>query len=137
METNNINNSETAAIEKTPNKTLEKPLDLYREYANIEAYVKIPFLIIGIGFLLHNVFLAGKSFDIDTYDRIMTIELSIVGIIVAVVFVMAGMAISKNSKLNKELKEIAKKHGIPKETMQNEFSALAIHYFGGRGVQLK
>lgn len=124
-------------IEKVPKEKLQVPLDHYGKSAAMEAYVKIPFLLIGVGVLLHNIFLAGRSFDYETYENIKTFELSVVGIIVLVVFVLAGIAISNNLSVKKELNEISKRYHIKPETVQEEFSALAIHLYGGRGVVLK
>jgi hypothetical protein len=50
---------------------------------------------------------------------------------------MAGIAMNKNSKTKKALKEISKRYTIKTATVQEEFSALAIHMYGGRGVVLK
>lgn len=124
-------------IEKVPKEKLQIPLDLYGESAAMETYVRIPFLLIGILFLIHNVFLAGRSFDYQTYENIKLTELSIVGVIVLVVFIMAGITMSKNSTVKKELTEISKRYHIKPEIVQEEFSALAVHMYGGRGVVLK
>ncbi len=139
-----INNSEENTeeikfeiIEKVPKDKLQIPLDLYGESAAMETYVRIPFLLIGVLFLIHNIFLAGRSFDYETYENIKNIEISIVGIIVLAVFIIAGIAMSKNSTVKKELKEIAKRYNIKTEVVQEEFSALAVHMYGGRGVVLK
>ncbi len=140
-----INNSEENAteevkfeiIEKVPKEKLQIPLDLYGKSAAMETYVRIPFLLIGVLFLIHNIFLAGKSFDYQTYENIKNIEISIIGIVVLTIFIMAGIAMSKNSAVKKELKEIAKRYHIKTEVVQEEFSALAVHMYGGRGVVLK
>ncbi len=124
-------------IAKVPKEKLQVPLDLYGESAAMETYVRIPFLLIGVLFLIHNIFLAGRSYDYNTYENIKNIEISIVGIIVLAVFIIAGIAMSKNSAVKKELKEIAKRYNIKTEVVQEEFSALAVHMYGGRGVVLK
>ncbi|WP_103867533.1 hypothetical protein [Aquimarina sp. I32.4] len=135
--TNTSEKPQLEIIEKVPTDILQIPLKLYSESTAMETYVKIPFLLIGVLFLIHNIFLAGRSFAYNTYETIKTVELSIVGVIVIVVFVIAGIAINKNSKVNKHLKEISKKYNIILEITQDEFSALAIHMYGGRGVKLK
>ncbi|GAA3517330.1 hypothetical protein GCM10022393_34300 [Aquimarina addita] len=124
-------------IEKTPSNTLEEPLLLYSQSTAMESYVKIPFILIGVFFLIHNVFLAGRSYAYDTYEMIKTVELSIVGIIVLTVFIMAGIAMSKNHKLKKKLIEISHQYHIDIIKVQEEFNALAIHLYGGRGCVIK
>jgi len=128
---------ELEIIEKLPKNSLEELLSLYASSASMETYVKIPFALVAILFLIHNVFLAGKSFAIDTYNTIQNAEISIVAIIVLSIFVMAIMAMSKNSKLKTGLKEASKRYNIKIETVQNEFNALALSLYGGRGVVLK
>ncbi|WP_064967731.1 hypothetical protein [Tenacibaculum ovolyticum] len=124
-------------IEKVPKEKLQVPLKLYAESAAMESYVKLPFLLVGALFLIHNVFIAGNSYSYSTYKNIKNIEISIIGIIVLAIFIMAGIAMNKNSKTKKALKEISKRYTIKTETVQEEFSALAIHMYGGRGVVLK
>ncbi|TSE03474.1 hypothetical protein [Aquimarina algiphila] len=123
-------------IEKLPKQILQEMLDIYKKSAEMESYVKIPFLIIGVFFLIHNIFIAGRSYSYDTYNTIKTTEFSIVGIIVIVVFIMAGIAIDKNLKLKKKLTNASKTYNISLETMQNEFSGIAANLYGGRGVKL-
>ncbi|WP_108868641.1 hypothetical protein [Aquimarina aquimarini] len=124
-------------VDNVPSGELEDILTLYSKSVAIESYVKIPFIFIAVLFLVHNIFIAGKSFDYNTYDAIKTVELCIVGIIVIVVFIMAGIAIDKNLKVNKSLKQIGVKYHIDIQTVQDEFNAIAIHLFGGRGITLK
>lgn len=140
METNTTETTEEVQfeiIEKVPKEKLQVPLQLYADSAAMESYVKLPFLGFGILFLIHNVFLAGRSFDYRTYENIKTIELSVVGILMLVIIVMAVIAMNKNAKVKSELKEIGKRYAIKTEIVQEEFSALAIHFYGGRGVVLK
>ncbi|WP_237275766.1 hypothetical protein [Tenacibaculum ovolyticum] len=124
-------------IEKVPKEKLQVPLKLYAESAAMESYVKLPFLLVGVLFLIHNVFIVGNSYSYSTYKNIKNIEISIIGIIVLAIFIMAGIAMNKNSKTKKALKEISKRYTIKTATVQEEFSALAIHMYGGRGVVLK
>ena len=81
----------------------------------METYVKIPFLIIAILFFIHIFFIAGKTYNIETYDSIMNTELIIVGLVVAVVIVIAVKAMSLNSKLKNSLKEWNKRYVIKKK----------------------
>ncbi|WP_103866779.1 hypothetical protein [Aquimarina sp. I32.4] len=124
-------------VNNVPSSELEDILTLYSRSVAIESYVKIPFIFIAVLFLVHNIFLAGRSFDYSTYETIKTVELSIAGVIVIVVFIMAGIAIDKNIKVNKLLKQIGTQYHIDIQTVQDEFNAIAIHLFGGRGVTLK
>lgn len=133
----NTENQKLQNLEKIPADELKNPLKLYSESTSMETYVKIPFLLIGVLFLIHNIFLAGRGYDYDTYETIKTTEFSIVGIIVLSIFIIAGIAMNRNSRVNEALKEVSKKHNIALEKIQDEFSTLAIQLYGGRGVKLK
>ena len=124
-------------VEKIPKEKLQEVLKIYSESAAMEAYVKLPFLGFGVLVLIHNIFLAGKSFDYSTYENIKNIEISIVAILVFIIIIIAVIAMKKNASVKNELKEISKRYGIKKEIVQDEFSALAMHLYGGRGVVLK
>ncbi len=123
-------------LEILPEQMLQEMLGIYKTSANMESYVKIPFFIIGVFFLIHNIFIAGRSYNYDTYNTIKTTEFSIVGIIVVVVCIMAGIAIDKNLKLKKRLTNASKTYNVSLEKMQEEFSGIAIHLYGGRGIKL-
>jgi len=116
---------------------IKETLNLYSKSINLETYVKVVFAIIAVLVLMHNIFIAGNSYDYSTYENIKTIELSIVGIMVLIIFIIAGIAMSNNSKVTRQLKEASKRYTVKLETVQEEFNALAIHYYGGRGVVLK
>ena len=122
-------------IGKIPENELNKALAFHEESANMKTYVRIPFLIIAVGFLIHNVFLAGKTYDIETYNNIQTIEMFIVGICVLVVLVFAIKAMNANSKIKKSLSEFSKKYTTnikEKKELVNEFNILATHLYGAR-----
>ncbi|WP_299683237.1 hypothetical protein [uncultured Tenacibaculum sp.] len=137
METTEKKETRLEIVEKVPKEMLQSSLKIYSESTAMETYVKIPFLLFGVFILIHNVFIAGKSYDYQAYENIKTIEISIVVILVISVIIMAIIAMSKNSKVKNELKEISKRYGIKKEVVQEEFSTLAIHLYGGRGIVLK
>lgn len=134
---NNLEKEQLQILEKINKEELDAILGLYRESRSMESYVKIPFLLFGVLVLIHNIFIAGNSYDYETYDNIKAIELLIVGVIVFIIFIIAGMAMSKNSKIKELLRKTSEKHNISLEKIQEEFSALGIHLYGGRGVQLK
>ncbi len=141
METTNENQQNEEVkfeiVDKVPKEKIQNSLKLYSESAAMETFVKIPFVLFAVLVLIHNVFLAGKSYDYQTYENIKTIELSVVVLLVIAIVIMAIIAMSKNATIKKELKEISNRYGIKKEIVQNEFSALAMHLYGGRGVILK
>ena len=124
-------------VEKVPKEKIQKSLKLYSDSTSIETYVKIPFALFAVFILIHNVFIAGKSYDYQTYESIKAIELTIVVILGISVIIMAIIAMSKNATIKKELKEISNRYGIKKEIVQDEFSDLAMHLSGGRGIVLK
>ncbi len=122
-------------IGKIPESELNKVLALHEQSANMKSYVRIPFLIIGVGFLIHNVFLAGKTYDMTTYNNIQTIEMSIVGICLLVVLVLAIKAMNANSKIKKTLLEFGEKYTTnlkEQKELEKEFNILATHLYGAR-----
>jgi len=124
-------------VEKLPKKSMEELLTYYANSLNMESYVKIPFALIAILFLGHNVFLAGRSFDINTYDTIKNVELSIVVLIVMSIIAIAIIAMNNTSKLKSGLLEASKRYSIKVEDVQDEFNVLALSLYGGRGIVLK
>lgn len=124
-------------LETLPKQQIEEMLQLYSASKNMETYAKIAFGVIAVLFLIQNVFIAGKSYPIDTYDTIMAVELSIVGIIVLAVFVIAGIAIAKSSKLKDQIVENSKKYQIKKQDLAEEFSLIAMRMYGGNGIKVK
>jgi len=137
MENTTSEDNKFEIVEKVPNEKIQSLLKLYSESTSMEAYVKIPFLLCGVMVLIHNVFIAGKSYDYSTCESIKTIELSIVGVLVGIVIVIAIIAMIKNAEIKKGLLEITKRYNIKKEIVQEEFNALGVHLYGGRGVVLK
>lgn len=135
--TENTKEIELEIIQKIPDELLSEHLKMYCTSSNFEGYAKIGLVIFPILFLIHNVFLAGKSFNYKTYETIKVIELSIIGILVFCLIILAIIAMNLNSKLNKKLKESAKRYGVKIELMEQEFSLLAVYIYGGRGVKLK
>jgi len=139
MDTNQENTEvvELEIIEKLPKKSLEELLSYYANSTNMETYVKIPFALIAVFFLIHNVFIAGRSFVIDTYNTIKSIEIFIVVVLASAIFIIAIIAMNNNSKLKKGLLEASKRYNIKVEDTQEEFNILALSLYGGRGVVLK
>ena len=137
---NNEENAEVIElqiIEKLPKKSLQELLTYYVNSVNMETYVKIPFALIAVLFLGHNVFLAGRSFDMNTYDMIKNVELSIVVLIVIAIITIAIIAMNNTSKLKSELLKVSKRYTIKVEDVEEEFNILAVSLYGGRGVVLK
>jgi len=128
---------ELEIIEKLPSELLSEHLGKYAKSANLEGYAKIGLIIFPVLVLIHNIFIAGRSYDYQTYESIKNTEITIVGILVAILIILAIIAMVINSNLNESLAESAKRYGIKKELMEEEFSLLAIHLYGGRGVKLK
>lgn len=115
---------------------LQTAIDNYGKSANMEGYAKIALIVFPVLFLIHNVFLAGRTYDMDTYDFIMNTEMSIIGIIVFIIIVLAIRAWHFKSVTKDILNEEAKRKKINKTKLQEEFSILAVHYYGGEGVKL-
>jgi len=132
------NTEEQLNIEKkVANDVLQECFALYAKTTAMTAYVKIPFALIAVLILLHNLFLAGRSFDYSTYNTITTIEFSIGGCIALSIIIIAIIAMSCNLKLKKILTEISQKHHIDIYTVQEEFNLLAISMYGGSGFIFK
>lgn len=79
---------------------------MYCTSSNFEGYAKIGLVIFPLLFLIHNVFLAGKSFNYKTYETIKVIELSIIEILVFCLIILRITAMNLNSKLSKKIKGI-------------------------------
>ncbi|MBJ2174826.1 hypothetical protein JBL43_11300 [Aureibaculum sp. A20] len=137
MENENVIEVELDTLSKLSETELKSSLEVYKSLADMETYVKLPFLGIGILVLIHNVFLAGKSYELSTYNTIMNTEMTIGGILLLIVFTMAGIAISKTSKLKNEIKQYGKKHHIKKQILAEEFSLVATQLYGGSGIKIK
>lgn len=134
---NNTNATNIELLEKVPENTLKKALDYYAQSTKMSIYVRIPFFILAILFLIHNFVLAGKSYPINTYNTIKNTELTIVGILILIGIIMAGIAMSNNSKLKKVLIEISKRYHINIIKTQEEFNAIAVNLYGGNGFTFK
>lgn len=128
---------ELEITEKFPKKLLSEQLDIYCKSVNMETYAKFGFIVFPILVLIHNIFIAGNSYDYKTYEAIKTTELSIVFILMSVFIVLGVMVIIFNNKLNNSLTESAKKYGMEIELVEEEFSILSVYLYGGRGVKLK
>lgn len=124
-------------VEKLAKELLTNYLNEYAKSANIEAYAKLGLFIFPVLILIHNVFIAGKSYEYSTYNNIKNIELTIVGVLVIALIILAVISIRITSKLTSKLKESSKRYGIKNQSMEEEFSILAVHFYGGRGVELK
>lgn len=136
-DTNTTKQPKIELIEKVPENILSDALDIYKTITEMTAYVKIPFAVIAVIFLIHNIFIAGKSYAIDTYNNILHTELAIVGIIAVVVFIIAGITIKNNIKLKKTLTEISKRYHINISKTQEEFNTIAVTIYGGNGFTFK
>ncbi|WP_442266089.1 hypothetical protein ACSIGC_17695 [Tenacibaculum sp. ZS6-P6] len=124
-------------VKKVPKDKIQNSLKLYNEYGTMKTLVKNIFLLNVVFIVIHNIFIAKKRYDYEVYNNIRIIETSIIGVLIILVVIITIIAMSKNSKVKNELKEISKRYGIKKEVVQEEFSVLAMHLYGGRGVVLK
>lgn len=127
---------ESKIIDELEKEQLNKILNCYKKSASMEVYAIIPFIVYGILFLVHNVFLAGNSYSYDTYNAIKNIELIIVAVNFLIIVVLAVMAMNLNSNIKSELLEICDRKKVEKEDLELEFNALATTIYGGRGVKL-
>ncbi len=122
---------------KVPKDTLQKALSYYSKSTQIGIYVKFPFVLIAIMVVVHNIFIAGKSYNINTYDTILYTELTIVGIIVTIVIIMGIIAIINNLKLKTQLTYISDRYKINSEKVQDQFNLIAVSTYGGQGFTFK
>ncbi|MFL0100296.1 hypothetical protein [Tenacibaculum maritimum] len=135
-----IENREVKTLEiteKVPNELVAEQLEIYEKYSNIEGYAMIIFVAFPVLVLIHNFLIAGRSYEYEVYETIKTIELSIVGVLIAVTLIIAMIAIRLQRQLNKSLEATAKKYAIKIEVMEKEFNILSVYLYGGRGVTLK
>ncbi|WP_299781225.1 hypothetical protein [uncultured Formosa sp.] len=137
MENHTTQEIELKVLEALPQEKTQEMMALYGTSMNMETYAKLCFVLLFVLVLIHNIFIAGNSYAIDTYDTIMTVELSIVGVIVFTVFIIAGIAMSKLSQIKKLIIENSKRYKLKKQELGKEFSFLAIHLYGGRGITIK
>ena len=128
---------ELKSLEALPQEKTQEMMDLYGASMDMETYAKLCFALIFVLVLIHNIFIAGNSYAIDTYDTIMAVELSIVGVIILAVFIIAGIAMSKLSQLKNLIIENSKRNNLKKQELGEEFSFLAVHLYGGRGITIK
>jgi len=131
---NQTEERELEIIEKIPENKLKEALAFYEKSTSMEIYVRIPFIIIAILFLIHNFLLAGNSYNIDTYNKIKNTEMTILALILAAVFIIAGIAIYNTSQFKERIRTFGKQYNINKKVLQEEFNALSIHLYGGRGL---
>ena len=137
MENETTEEIELKSLETLPKEKTQEMMDLYGASMSMETYAKLCFAIIFVLVLIHNIFIAGNSYALDTYDTIMAVELSIVGVILLAVFIIAGIAMSKSSQLKKLIIENSKRYNLKKQELGDEFSLIAVHLYGGRGITIK
>ncbi|MCL5128386.1 MULTISPECIES: hypothetical protein [unclassified Algibacter] len=137
MENDTTLEIELKSLDAVPTDKTQEMLSLYVVSLGMETYAKLCFAVIFILILVHNIFIAGNSYELDTYDTIMAVELSIVGVIILAVFIIAGIAMSKLSQLKNLIIENSKRNNLKKQELGEEFSFLAVHLYGGRGITIK
>jgi len=128
---------EIVLLTKVSKEYLESSLSYYKKRTKMGAYIKVVFISLAVLFLFHNIFIAGNSYEIGTYDTIMYIELGIVGVIILIGFVISGIAISNSLKLKKELTEMGERYKVDILQVQDEFNLIAVNLYGGPGFILK
>lgn len=124
-------------VEKLPKELLTNHLNEYSKNVTIENYLRIVPLVFPILVIIHNLFIAGNSFKRSTYDNILITELTIVVITLIGLLILLGIYLKGTKKLNTKLKDSARRYGIRKQSMEEEFSFLALQFYGGMGVKLK
>jgi hypothetical protein len=137
MDTTEYDITDLTSLNKIRENKIQDLLKLYSSYSNIEAYAKLTFIVFPVLFLIHNLFIAGNSYPIDTYDNIKTTELTIVVIVMAIIIAMAIKALMVIREIKYILYEQCKQKNLEPEKLGEEFSAFAVALCGGEGVKLK
>ncbi|MBL3655984.1 hypothetical protein [Fulvivirga sediminis] len=113
---------------------LEESFLYYQKYMNLYTYLRVTMLGMGVLVLLYNIFIAGNSYPISTYDNIMTGVISVCGLVVFVLVVISVLAFRQQGKIRKILKEFAEQRNFDYKELKNEYNIVIKSLYGGTGI---
>ena len=128
------NGEELKFIPKLKDSELKPIYQDYVKHAKIHPWIKLPLILIGLGTACYNFFIAGKTYTISEYNKIMNIVQYSIGIIVFILIVFGFIAIKESLKIKSQIKELARKYNYPKKELLKEFNLIFRSVFGGLGV---
>lgn len=123
-------------IQKVPKAELDDLLEVYKKYTKQNKTMGFYFIPLMLVVAYHNFFVAGKSFYPSELDKIITIEVSILLIVLVFIFYNLVTSFIRTKKLKSGLLSIHNNYQIEKYQVEEEFKEIATNLHGGTGFPI-